>query len=46
MKMIEGENLSQRMAAGPLPQREAARIVMQVARAIHYAHERGVSTAT
>jgi serine/threonine protein kinase len=42
MKMIEGENLSQRLAAGPLPQREAAAIVMQVARAIHYAHERGV----
>ena len=42
MKMIEGENLSQRMAAGPLPQREAARLVMEVARAIHYAHERGV----
>jgi serine/threonine-protein kinase len=42
MKWIEGENLSQRMAAGPLAQREAARIVMEVARSIHYAHERGV----
>jgi serine/threonine-protein kinase len=42
MKMIEGVNLSQRMAEGPLPQREAARVVMEAARAIHYAHERGV----
>jgi serine/threonine-protein kinase len=42
MKMVEGQNLSQRMAEGPLPQVEAARIVMQVARAIHYAHEHGV----
>jgi serine/threonine protein kinase len=42
MKMIDGANLSQRMAEGPLPQREAARIVRDVARAIHYAHERGV----
>jgi serine/threonine-protein kinase len=42
MKLIEGANLSQRMTDGPLPQREAARLVMDVARAIHYAHERGV----
>jgi serine/threonine protein kinase len=42
MKWIDGETLSQRTAAGPLPQREAARVVMDVARAIHYAHERGV----
>jgi serine/threonine protein kinase len=42
MKMIVGETLSYRMNAGPLPQREAARIVQRVARAIHYAHERGV----
>jgi predicted Ser/Thr protein kinase len=42
MKMIEGQNLSQRMAGGPLPQREAAQLVMQVARAIDYAHQRGV----
>jgi serine/threonine protein kinase len=42
MKLIEGQNLSQRMAAGPLPQREAAGLVMDVARAIDYAHERGV----
>ncbi len=42
MKMIEGQTLGQRMAEGPLPQREAARLVMEASRAIHYAHERGV----
>jgi serine/threonine-protein kinase len=42
MKWIEGQTLAERMAAGPLPQREAARLVMEVARAIDYAHERGV----
>ena len=42
MKLIAGQNLSQRMAEGPLPQREAARIVRGVARAIDYAHQRGV----
>ncbi|MEQ8209061.1 MAG: serine/threonine-protein kinase [Lacipirellulaceae bacterium] len=42
MKLITGDTLAQRIAAGPMPQREAARLVMQVARAIHYAHTRGV----
>ena len=42
MKLIEGQTLSQRVAAGPLPERDAAQLVMQIARAIQYAHERGV----
>lgn len=42
MKLIVGETLAQRIAAGPMPQREAARLVMQIARATHYAHTRGV----
>ncbi len=42
MKLIEGQTLSARMAEGPLPQRDAAALVMQVARTVHYAHQRGV----
>ena len=42
MKLIEGPTLGAKMAAGPLPEREAARLLMLVARAIQYAHERGV----
>lgn len=42
MKLIEGETLSQRISRGPVPDREAARLVMTLARAIQYAHERGV----
>ena len=42
MKLIEGETLAHRIAQGPLPEREAAQLVMQIAQAIQYAHERGV----
>ncbi len=42
MKLIEGQTLSQRIAAGPVPEREAAQLVMTIARAIQYAHERGI----
>lgn len=42
MKYIAGETLSQRLAQGPLPPREAARILAAVSRAIHFAHVHGV----
>lgn len=42
MQMIRGQTLAERLAAGPLPEREAARIVAQAARAIGYAHRQGV----
>lgn len=42
MKYVNGRTLSQRLSAGPLPPREAARILATVARAIHFAHQRGV----
>jgi hypothetical protein len=42
MKLVEGRTLAQRLAEGPLPAREAARILAAVARAIHFAHQRGV----
>jgi serine/threonine-protein kinase len=42
MQLIEGETLSQRLADGPLPPREAATVLLQVSRAIHAAHDAGV----
>ncbi len=41
MQFIEGETLADRTARGPLPQREAARILARVARAVQFAHEQG-----
>ena len=42
MCLIEGETLAERLKRGPVPQREAARIVALVARAIDVAHQMGV----
>jgi serine/threonine-protein kinase len=42
MKYVRGTTLAQALAEGPLPPREAARILATVARAIHFAHMRGV----
>ncbi len=42
MKHVGGTTLAQRLAEGPLPPREAARMLAAVARAIHFAHMRGV----
>ena len=42
MQFVEGETLAERLADGPLPAREAARLMATVARAIHYAHTQGV----
>ena len=42
MAFVEGKSLQERASRGPLPQREAALIVRQVARAVHYAHQQGV----
>jgi len=42
MRYIAGQTLSQRLAQGPLPPREAALLLMKVARAVHYAHRRGI----
>lgn len=42
MKFVRGRTLAQQLAEGPLPPRQAARILAAVARAIHFAHERGL----
>jgi outer membrane protein assembly factor BamB/tRNA A-37 threonylcarbamoyl transferase component Bud32 len=42
MDFVEGESLADRLADGPLPPLQAARYVETVARAIEYAHQRGV----
>ena len=42
MKYIPGTTLSQRLIEGPLSQREAARLMIPVCRAIEAAHSRGV----
>jgi eukaryotic-like serine/threonine-protein kinase len=42
MEYVAGRNLAQRLAEGPMPPREAAKLVAEVARAVHLAHERGI----
>ena len=44
MRFIEGGSLAQRIAdpARPLPHRDAANLLAKLARAVHYAHQRGI----
>jgi serine/threonine protein kinase len=42
MGYVEGQSLAVRVAAGPLPPREAAEVVQSVAEAVEYAHQKGV----
>ncbi|HXD49654.1 MAG TPA: protein kinase [Gemmatimonadaceae bacterium] len=42
MPFIDGESLRARLATGPLPIGEAVNVLRDVARALAYAHERGV----
>ncbi|MCZ6649213.1 MAG: protein kinase, partial [Acidobacteria bacterium] len=42
MEMIEGEDLSQRLLAGPLPTDEALRFARQIAEGLEAAHESGI----
>jgi tRNA A-37 threonylcarbamoyl transferase component Bud32 len=42
MALVEGDSLAQRLAAGPLPPREAAELAEKIANAVEYAHQRGV----
>jgi serine/threonine-protein kinase len=42
MKYVTGPTLSRLVAEGPLPQRQAAEIVRDIARAVQHAHDHGV----
>ena len=42
MGFVEGQSLAQRVAEGPLPPREAASLMVQIAEAVQYAHEKEV----
>ncbi|MCI0465161.1 MAG: serine/threonine protein kinase [Gemmataceae bacterium] len=42
MQYIEGRTLASLVAEGPLPPREAARCLVPVCRAVHYAHQHGI----
>ena len=42
MELLEGETLADRVAAGPLPPAEAARVAAAVADALDAAHQRGI----
>ncbi|MFL5243399.1 MAG: serine/threonine-protein kinase [Gemmataceae bacterium] len=42
MKYVDGLTLAKLLANGPLPPREAARLLVAIADAIHYAHEHGI----
>jgi eukaryotic-like serine/threonine-protein kinase len=42
MELVEGEDLSQRIARGPIPIDEALPIVKQIAEALEAAHEQGI----
>lgn len=42
MQLVNGETLAQRVARGPLSQREAARLVASIASAMSVAHQQGV----
>lgn len=42
MQLVDGVTLAEKLAEGPLPAREAVRIIATVASAIHYAHTQGV----
>ncbi|HEY7896177.1 MAG TPA: serine/threonine-protein kinase, partial [Gemmatimonadaceae bacterium] len=42
MPFVQGESLRQRLARGPVPVAEAVNLLREIAKALAYAHERGV----
>ena len=45
MEYVEGQNLAQLVGIRPLPAQKAARYVMLISEAIHYAHQQGIRIA-
>jgi serine/threonine protein kinase len=43
MEYVEGGNLAKKLSRGLMPVRQAAEMVECLARAVHYAHERGIA---
>jgi serine/threonine-protein kinase len=42
LRWIDGVSLAERLRAAPCPPRQAAELMEKVARAVHYAHQRGI----
>jgi len=42
MELVAGENLAEKIKAGPLPEQEVTRLGFQIAEALEEAHERGI----
>lgn len=42
MELIRGMTLATKIADGPLPQRDAVRLLIPICHAIHYAHQNGI----
>ena len=42
LELVEGENLAERLARGPMPVEDAIRVGLQIATAVEAAHEKGV----
>jgi eukaryotic-like serine/threonine-protein kinase len=42
MKLVEGQTLADRIAAGPIPVEEALKLALQIAKALEAAHEKGI----
>lgn len=42
MKLADGGTLAERLKRGPMPAKEAAALMIQLARAVHHAHQHGV----
>ena len=42
MELVEGEDLSERIARGPVPVADAASIALQIAQALEAAHDKGI----
>jgi serine/threonine-protein kinase len=42
MKLVEGQSLAEQLQRYPANPKGAARLLVQIARAVHYAHQRGV----